>query len=177
MKIKLLIGIATILGLLTSFSFAQVTVESASTNTNTADMRGWYGSSPQEILDRVAGEANKNIAVQETALDWATDTMWGYPRQYKISNTLEYLRINIAPYIQWVVYIWLVVAVILVMYNWFLMVTHSIHSQWDFTKIQGKLKYIAIGIILLTGFYAIIKLVVGLINSIFGTNGSSDTGF
>jgi hypothetical protein len=55
------------------------------------------------------------------------------------------------------------------------MVTHSLHSQGDFTKIQGKLKYIAIGIILLTGFYAIIKLVVGLVNSIFGTNGSSDT--
>jgi hypothetical protein len=170
MKIKLLIGIATILGLLTSFSFA--------TNTELgSDMRGWYGSSPVEILDRVAGQANKNIAVQETAIDWVTDEMWGYPRQYKISNTLEYLRINIAPYIQWVVYIGLVVAVILVMYNWFLMVTHSIHSQWDFAKIQGKLKYIAIGILLLTWFYTIIKLVVGLVNSIFWTNWGSDTWF
>ncbi|HCB52021.1 TPA: hypothetical protein DEP21_05685 [Patescibacteria group bacterium] len=65
-----------------------------------------------------------------------------------------------APYIQWMVYIGMVVSVILVIYNGFLMVTKSINKEGDFGKVKKNLGYIAMGIILLTGFYSIIKLVV-----------------
>lgn len=141
------------------------------------ESRGWYGDSPLEVLDRVVGEANKDVQFQETALDNITDKEWAFQSQYKISNTLDYLRVNIAPYLQWMVYIGLVLSVILIIYNGFLMVTHSINKAGDFWKVKKRIGYIAIGVLLLTGFYAIIKLVVWLINSIFGTWPNGDTGF
>ncbi len=141
------------------------------------ESRWWYGNSPLEVLENVVGKANKDIQFQETALNDISDKEWWFQSQYKIANTLDYLRINIAPYLQWMVYIWLVIAVILIVYNGFLMVTHTINKAGDFGKIKAKIGYIAVGILLLTGFYAIIKLVVGLINSIFGTGPSGDTGF
>lgn len=135
-----------------------------------------YGNTPMDVLNTVVGEANKNVQFQETALDGVTDEQWAYIQQYKISNTLDYLRVNIAPYLQWAVYIGLVIAVILIVYNGFLMVTHTINKSGDFGKVKKSIGYIAIGVLLLTGFYAIIQLVVGLINSIFGTS-SWNTGF
>jgi hypothetical protein len=57
------------------------------------------------------------------------------------------------------------------------MVTHSVTKEGDFAKIKTRIGYIAIGIILLTGFYAIIKLIVGIINSVFWTGPSGSTGF
>lgn len=141
------------------------------------ESRWWYGNDPIEVLDRVVWEANKDVEFQETALDNITDKEGGFQAQYKISNTLDYLRVNIAPYLQWAVYIWLVVAVILIVYNGFLMVTHTINKEWDFGKVKARIWYIAIGVLLLTGFYAIIKLVVWLINSIFGTGPGWDTWF
>jgi hypothetical protein len=140
------------------------------------DSRWLYGSSPTEVLNNVAEKANNDYEVQETALNNATDLQWSYQKQYKIANTLDYLRNNIAPYLQWTVYIGLVVAVILIIYNGLLMVTNALHKEWDFEKVKKRLINIVIGVLLLTGFYAIIKIVVGLINSVFGTAGGS-TGF
>ncbi len=139
--------------------------------------RWWYWDDPLEVLDKVVWEANKKVSFQETALDDITDKEWSFQVQYKISNTLDYLRVNIAPYLQWAVYIGLVVAVILIVYNWFLMVTHTINKEWDFEKVKKRIWYIVIWVLLLTWFYAIIKLVVWLINSIFGTGPGWDTGF
>jgi hypothetical protein len=68
------------------------------------------------------------------------------------------------------VYIGLVVAVILIIYNGFLMVTNGLHKEWDMAKVKKNLMNITIGILLLTWFYAIIKIVVWLINSVFGTS-------
>ena len=164
---KKILGIAALI--LWMCSIFQVSAETES--------RGGYGNTPLEVVDGVVGKANKDIQFQETALDGVNDQEGWYQRQYKISNTLDYLRVNIAPYLQWAVYIWLVFAVILIIYNGFLMVTHTINKSGDFGKVKKNIGYIAIGVLLLTGFYAIIKLVVGLINSVFGTTGSGNTGF
>jgi len=132
-----------------------------------------YGTTPLEVLDNVAGNANTDYEIQETALNSANDQEWGYQKQYKIANTLDYLRNNIAPYLQRAVYLWLVVAVILIIYNGLLMVTNAFHKEGDMEKVKKRLINITIGVLLLTGFYAIIKIVVGLINSVFGTAGWS----
>jgi len=144
-----------------------------------AQQWSWWGywDEPLEILENVKNKANDKIEFQETALDDITDKEWSFQSQYKISNTLDYLRANIAPYLQWAVYIWLVVAVILIVYNWFLMVTHTINKEWDFEKVKKRIWYITIWILLLTWFYAIIKLVVWIINSVFWTGPWGDTGF
>lgn len=148
-----------------SFGFAQV------------DTWWWYGTTPTEVLDSVVGKANTEMQFQETALDGISNDQGAYQSEFQVANTLDWLRMNIAPYLQWLVYIGMSLAVILLIYNGFLMVTHSIHNEGDFTKVKKKIMYIAIGIIILTSFYAIIKLVVGLINSVFGTNSGWDTGF
>lgn len=144
-----------------------------------AQVSNWwgYGSDPAEVLDSVVWKANKEMQFQETALDSINSNQWAYQEDYKIANTLDWLRMNIAPYLQWLVYIGMTVAVILLIYNGFLMVTHAVHNEGDFAKVKKKIMYIAIWIILLTSFYAIIKLIVGLINSVFGTNTSGSTGF
>ena len=145
--------------LLTNFSFAQV------------DTWWKYGKDPTTILDTVVSKANQDYEIQETALDGITSEQWWYAKEYKIANTLEYFKNNIQPYIQWAVYVWLTCAVILLIYNGFLMVTGSIHKEWDSGKIKKNITNIAIWVIVLTWFYTIIKLMVAVINMIFGSNG------
>ncbi len=127
-----------------------------------------YGDNPISILETVVSEANDDYEIQETALDWVTNMQWAYPSQYKITNTLEYFRNKIQPYLQRVLYIWLTAAVILLIYNWFLMVTNSLHKEWDSEKVKKNIINIAIGVIVLTWFYFILQLMVAIINTIFG---------
>lgn len=131
------------------------------------ESRGKYGENPIQILDNVVSEANDEYKIQQTALDQATDKQWAYASPYKIANTLDWFRNNINPYLQWAVYIGLSIAVILLIYNGFLMVTNSIHKEGEAAKIKKNIINIVIGVIVLTWSYFIIKLAVSLINSIF----------
>ena len=117
--------------------------------------------------------ANQDYKIQQTALDSATDKQGSYQSQYKIANTLDWLKNNIAPYLQWMVYIGLAAATILLIYNGLLMVTNSLHGTGDITKLKKNISYIIIGVIILTGFYFIIRLVVALLSTIFGDYSSS----
>lgn len=161
---KIILAIMALCFCLPLFIFAQ------------SETRWDYGDDPIKILDNVVGEANEEYKIQQTALDNATDKAWAYASQYKIANTLDRFRNNINPYLQWAVYIGLSVAVILLIYNGFLMVTNAAHKEGDTTKIKKNIINIAIGVIILTGFYFIIKLTVSIINSIFWGYGG-DTGF
>lgn len=127
-----------------------------------------YWSDPMLILETVVDEANSDYKIQETALDGVTDKQWAYPSEYKISNTLEYIRTNIDPYFQWVIFIGLMAATIFLIYSGFMMVTNVLHKEGDRTKVKKNLSAIALGVVLMTGFYFIIKLVVALITALFG---------
>lgn len=131
--------------------------------------RRWnYGSDPMQIFETVVDNSNEwGYAIQETALDWITDLEWWYSREFKITNTLDYIRKNIDPYLQWVMYIGLVAATVALIYSGFLLVTHGIHKQWDWTKIKTNVMYAVIWVFLLTWFYFIIKVMVALVTSIF----------
>ncbi len=152
---KLILAIVILCYSLPLLSFAQ------------SDSRSKYGNNPIQILDTVVGEANDEYKIQQTALDNATDKQWAYASQYKIANTLDRFRNNINPYLQWAVYIGLSVAVILLIYNGLLMVTNAVHKEGEIAKIKKNIINIVIGVVILTGFYFIIKLAVSLINSIF----------
>lgn len=128
---------------------------------------GKYGQNPIQILDTVVGQANEDYKIQQTALDGATTNQWSYASTFKIANTLDRLKNNINYYMQWAVYIWLSVAVILLIYNGFLMVTNAVHNEWETAKIKKNIINIVIWVVILTGFYFIIKLTVALINAIF----------
>jgi hypothetical protein len=131
--------------------------------------RGDYWSDPLTIFETVVDESNgAGYEIQETALDWITDQQWPYARSYKISNTLDYVRQNMDPYLQWIIYAWLVLATISIIYSWFLLVTNSIHKQWDRTKIKTNIMYTLLWVFMLSWFYFVIKIMVALITSIFG---------
>jgi len=132
--------------------------------------RGDRWSDPLVIFETMVDDANDDgsYAIQETALDGINDQQWAFTPEYKISNTLDYIRKNLDPYLQWAIYAWLVLATIWLIYAWFLLVTNAIHKQGDWTKIKTKIMHILIGVFLLTWFYLIIKITVALITSIFG---------
>jgi len=133
-------------------------------------------SDPMQIFESIVDEANEWSAIQETALDWVTDLEWWYSREFKISNTLDYIRKNLDPYLQWAIYIWLVLATIALIYSGFLLVTHWLHKQWDWTKVKTNIMYTLLWVLLLSGFYFIIKVMVALITSIFWWS-NWDSGF
>lgn len=47
------------------------------------------------------------------------------------------------------------------------MVTNAVHKEGEIAKIKKNIFNIIIGVVVLTGFYFIIKLTVSIINSIF----------
>jgi hypothetical protein len=57
-----------------------------------------------------------------------------------------------------------------------LMVTNAVHKEGEAAKIKKNIINIVIWVIILTGFYLIIKIAVSIINSLFGGYGG-DTGF
>jgi hypothetical protein len=127
-----------------------------------------WETDPMTTLTNIMNDANDGqYKIQETALDGVTNLQWNHPWQYKITNTLDYIINNVDPYMQWAIYIWLVAAVIVLIYLWFLLVTHGATKSWDFNSIMKRMVNVIIWVLLLTWFYAIIKIVVWLINMIF----------
>lgn len=138
--------------------------------------RGSYGSDPIEILDTIVNDANEDYKIQESPLERIDERQGGLPSQYKIANTLDSIRQNIARYIQRIVFIGLTIAVIGLIYLGFLMVTNSVSNAGKIDRVKKWIQGIVIGIIVLTWFYAIIRLIVALLTSLFGTPGG-DSGF
>ncbi len=124
--------------------------------------------SPREMLDKVVYDANAIDQYQETAMDGVTSrdescvNGWG-----RITNTLCWVKNHIHPYIQWIVYLGLTLSVILLIYNGFKMVTNVMHGEGDFWKIKTNILYIGLWIIILTGFYYLLDIVMAIINFLF----------
>lgn len=119
-----------------------------------------------QLLDSIAQGANQWNRIQETALNDISDIQGAY-WEYKIANTFDSIRIQIAPYIQWIVFLWLSFATIGLVYNGFTLVTSP--AWWDGNekakdRIISILKWVAI----LTWFYVIITLITMIISFIFG---------
>ncbi len=125
--------------------------------------RGSIGSNPSDIFTYYAGQVNED-RIQDNALNDISPVQWQYASEYRITNMLDAIRLQITPYIQWIMYLWLSIAVILIVYNGFLMVTNSING-WagDTSTIKTNLTNIAIGVVLLCGFYVIIQVILAII--------------
>ncbi len=130
----------------------------------------WWdrGSDPLTIFESIVDDANDDqYKIQETALDGISDQQWSYAKEFKITNTLDYVRKNLDPYLQRIVYAGMVLATIALIYIWFMLVTNSVHKQWERSKLKSSFMYVLVGVFLLSWFYFIIKLIVALIASIF----------
>lgn len=128
-----------------------------------ASSRWNYGTAPSEVLYRIVWEANVENKIQDTQLDRISATAdMQFSSEYQITNTLNSIRIKIAPYLQWFMFIGLSVATILIIITWFQLVT-SVQSGEDVKKAQWRIKNIVIGLLIMTWFYIITRIIMSLI--------------
>lgn len=85
-------------------------------------------TTPTEVLNYIVDGANKNSStrVQNTKFDQINNreaSVGG--TQFKITSTLAWIKANIRHYLQWVVFIGLIGATILLIRNGFRLVTNS----------------------------------------------------
>lgn len=108
---------------------------------------------PKWIIDAVQSD------VQDTELD---NVGWDW-----VYWVLDSLRQNVWPYINWIVFIGLSVAVILIIYNWILLITQSMDESvlW---KVKTRITYLVFWVIILTWFYFILAIVWSIIANVAG---------
>lgn len=123
---------------------------------------------PTTAVDSIYWNANKKQSnqVQYTEYDVVTSkqNVCGAPdSKFTITKTLCHLRELSKDYLQYVMYIGLTAATILLIRNWFKIVT-STDREKQITTFKKNLTYIIIWVFLLIGFYYIIDLFVAIVN-------------
>lgn len=120
----------------------------------------WYisywvnlGSSPDALLNEM-----KNEEVQKTPLD----EVWGN----SIESSLRWIKENSSWYISWLWFIWLSIALILVIYNG-IYILANFSNEDKISKVKKRFVSLAIGIVVLTSWYLVIEFSVSVIWSIF----------
>lgn len=91
-----------------------------------------------------------------------TNTDGQFATKYKIANTLDSIRIKMAPYLQWFLYIGLSIGTVLIIITGLQLVT-SAQSEMDTKKAISKIKNIVIGVIVLTGVYSILRIFTSIL--------------
>lgn len=135
-----------------------------------ASTRDQYKSSkPDAILDDIVwganGELHKGSEIIVTKLDGTTNTQI-FGSEHKLSWTLESVRQNISFYLQWAAYLALAGAVTLIIYNG-LMLVISPMSPDEASKVKTRIIYIATGIVLVTWFYFVLKIILAIYYDVF----------
>jgi len=151
--------------ILLCMSFGLLFAGSAFTQNNS---RGSRWSTPEDILNNVVNRANDQYNLQDSPLERVNERQWWYPVQYRIANTLDSIRVNLAIYIQWIVFLGLAMATIGLIYIWFLMVTNGISNEWTIEKIKPRIIGIVVWVLLITWFYAVLRLFTAIITTLFG---------
>ncbi|PZM86810.1 MAG: hypothetical protein DLD55_04645 [candidate division SR1 bacterium] len=123
-------------------------------------------NSPEEVAKTLIDKANDDMKIQDTKFDKISNK-GGYGKNHQITNTLDRIRKNIQPYLQWMLYIGLAGATILLIWNGFRLVTDSAVSGGDIKKVKENIQSILKGVIIMTSFLVIIKLVMALMNMFF----------
>ena len=126
--------------------------------------------SPVGLLETVKHNANKykSEEVQNTPLDntnslVCNESLWWAKRSFTITRTLCNIKLNMKPYLQYIIYIWLTAATILIIRNWFLLVVSPDRSK-QIKTFQKNILYIIIGVALILSFYRILDIFVSFIN-------------
>jgi len=127
----------------------------------------WWAT-PLQVFENVVSETNEwHDKIQQTAIDGITDLEWSYSRQFKISNTLDYIRRHIGPYIQRVVYIWLILSTTWLVICGFILVTWWVWKSGWFDKVKWRIVSALLWVFTLSWFYIIIKFMMWIINTFF----------
>ncbi len=110
---------------------------------------------PEKIID------NLKSSVQDTSVQGKI------PWQGKgITESLKWVKNWWGWYIQWLAYIWLSAALLLIIYNWILILA-NFWEENKLSKAKKRFMSLIIWVVLVTSAYIIIKLVVSFVWSIF----------
>jgi hypothetical protein len=115
-------------------------------------------------LEDVITEKTRDILAtprNNTTSKWCRD-IWVDSR-FTFTRTLCYIKNNSWGYLQYIMFIWLTVATILIIRNGFKLVT-STDKEKQFTTFKKNMIYIIIWIVLLTWFYYFIDIYIWIIN-------------
>ena len=110
-------------------------------------------STPTQILDWM-----KNNEIQKTKLN---DVNWDW-----IDANLSSIKSSSSDYIKWLWFIWLSVALILIIYNGMYLLA-NFSDEDKLSKVKKRFVSLIIGVIVLTSWYLIIKFAVSIIWNIF----------
>lgn len=123
---------------------------------------------PQDIVDDIVAHEDSDII--KTKLDQVTKTQGAFHNAnypgLKIASTLDQVREHIAPYLQWVAYLALAWATSLIIYNGLRLVLSPL-SPDEAAKVKSRMTYIVLGVLLVTGFYFILKIILAIYYDIF----------
>ena len=124
---------------------------------------------PENFLNRIVQTSNSNFKSQKTQLDDVSAASSWASGKYKITSTLGNISTQIEPYLQWITFIGMTAGVILLARNGFKLVTNSsgMVDGGDLKTVKGNIQNIIIGIVILTWFVVIIKIIVWLLNFFF----------
>jgi len=116
-----------------------------------------WESDPVWILDDL-----KNTNVQKTALDNAVvaGTKW-------VTNTLASIKDESTGYLQWIAYIGLWIALILIIYNGIMLLISGITGSDEIWKFKKRFINLTLWVVVLTSGYLIVKFVVSIIWELF----------
>jgi len=116
----------------------------------------WDQSAVQVLSDL------KYSDVQQTALDNSVTTYNKW-----VTSTLEAVKQSSNWYLQWLAYIWLGIALILIIYNGIMLLISGITWSDEMSKFKKRFVNLVIWVVILTSGYLIIKFVVSIIGQLF----------
>lgn len=126
------------------------------------------GGATKLVDDIYRDQKRDSDTVQNTSFDNVSSTACNELRvdeRFTIFKTLCYIKEELHNYLQYVIYIGLSAAVMLLIWNGFKLITAS-NREEQMKKFTTNLKYIIIWVILLVSFYAIIEIFVTIVNLI-----------
>ncbi len=124
--------------------------------------------SPTAILTTVYKAANKEKTLESSFNDLARPlNIWVCGPENKICLAVEAIRAAISPYINFAVFIVLFIALILIIQNWFKLVIWEWTAK-EVTETKTKIFNIMLGIVIISGFVIIIRVMMSVVVMITG---------
>lgn len=130
-----------------------------------AQDRWAVGSDPTQIIEQIRGEKAEKII--QTELDRVDVSEGWFEDQYRLANTLDSVRVNIAVYLQRLTFALLVAGVVLIIYNGLRLVLSPMQPE-EAANVKKRLQYIIAWLLVGTGFYFLIKVILSVAVQIGG---------
>lgn len=131
----------------------------------------YYNSTTEGNIIKVIDNVQKKNPIihsifEQKVRTYANGNAIWFGEQNRIANGAWILVEAISPYVQWIIFFGMSLSVIMIIYNGFLIITDPGGDKIKSAK--DNIKNIIIGVLVLGGFYFIMRLVSGLLLKLIG---------